>query len=78
MTRYTLHANANVEAFATILPGVSVAKAVEAITGRQPGPWLSRNLHRKGVCYCAAHGRGGRSGVVVRATTNTPASSLKS
>lgn len=67
-TVYTLHANANAEPFASVLPGVSLSRCVESITGRQPGPWLARNLHRKGVCYCAAHGQNGRRGIIVRST----------
>ena len=37
MLIYTIHPNANEPAIASILPGVSVARAVESITGRAPG-----------------------------------------
>jgi hypothetical protein len=65
MTRlvYTLHANAEAEPFASIpvsLNGysVSVAQAVRELSGRVPGPWLSKNLHRKGCCYVACRKTG--------------------
>lgn len=63
-TIHTLHENANAEPFAAVLPGVPVWKAVMAFTGRQPGHWLSRELHRKGSCYCAGNRR--LQGIVVR------------
>jgi hypothetical protein len=62
---YTFHENAEAPAFMSLRPGVSLHEAVESVTGRVPGPWLSKNLHRKGVCYCAP-ARGTRGGIVVR------------
>ena len=65
---WTIHENATTPAFLTVLPTASLPAVIESLTGRYPGPWLGKNLHRKGVCYCAS--RNPRSGVVVRRSTS--------
>lgn len=53
MLLYTLHESADSEPFASLLPTITPGRVVRELSGREPGPWLGRNLHRTGRCYVA-------------------------
>jgi hypothetical protein len=76
---YTIHPNAEAAPIMSIPASsparggydVPLARAVRELSGREPGPWLGKNLHRKGRCYVACRKTGslGTSGGFIVART---------